>query len=84
MTLVAFGAIESVRGLRQCRHCAMFNQSRPRLWFAGFVLSGLFPIESLGPACCRLGGHWHMVSHFRFDERCLLRVRLGFLRVKQA
>jgi hypothetical protein len=38
------------------RHCAMFNQSNPRLWFLGIVLTGLFPIESLDLECWRLGG----------------------------
>ncbi len=61
----------------------MFNQSNPRLWFAGFVLSGLFSIESIDPEGWRLGGHWHVASHFCLAGRCLLRVRQGFLRVTQ-
>jgi len=61
------------------RHCAMFNQSNPRLWFLGIVLTGLFPIESLDLECWRLGGHWQAASPFRRKSWCFLRVRQGFL-----
>ncbi len=56
----------------------MFNQSNPRVWFAGFVLSGLFSIESIDPEGWRLGGHWHVASRFLSRGLVFIASETGF------